>query len=587
MPIASGPVPVSAWILGLVLAAAGAVGLISAVTAWRSPGLSAMSDSSVATAVVLLAGFGLVSVGLEHVRRGRRRQFGVLLASAGFPWLLAEWANPAIDSSVGFTIGLVLGWLSPAVVAHALLVFGKGRPRRTEVALVAGGYAIFGVAFGLLPALTFDAAAVRCSFCPPDLVAVAPSAGLSGASVSFGTVAGTVWSVVVAVVLVASLLRQSSAGRALRAPVVIPGALFAVVLAVELGRAAGQIVVPTDGTGHLLRLIQAALLTALAVGVAVEWLRARRSRTLVARVVADLGHSPPLGGLRDALASTLDDSELRLAYPIPGGRNFDASGRPVRLDAENHDRRQVTSIVREGVVVALLEHRSDVLEAPDTVDEVVRAARLGLEHERLQAESRAQLADLTAARKRIVAAAGGERQRLERDLHDGAQQHFIAISIGIRLLAGNTPGLRERSASLIAEAGQELALALQELREVAHGIYPSVLADEGLAAAIESLAEGSTTPMNLGDLEVDPVDLSVAEAAYAVVADVVRFTAGPVSVRATRQAGSLTLLVDAPEIPDDVLVDLGDRVGAVDGRLTTGVAGTGRVELVAEIPCAS
>lgn len=587
VPGASGPARLSAWILGLVLAAAGAVGLISAATAWRSPGLSAMSGSGVATAVVLIAGFGLIGVGLEHARRGRRRQFGVLLASAGFLWLLTEWASPAIDSSVGFTVGLVLGWLSPAVVAHALLVFGTERLRGTEAVLAAAGYAIFGLAMGLLPALTFDSVAIQCSFCPPNLVGVAPSAGLSSASVAFGTSAGAAWSVVVAVAMVATLLRQSPAGRALRAPVLIPGAVFAAVLAVELGRAAGRGIVPTDETSHILRLIQAALLTALAVGIAIEWLRARRSRTLVARVVADLGHSPPLGGLRDALASTLNDPELRLAYPIAGGGLVDASGHPVQLDAETHRGTQVTPIVREGVVMALLEHRSDVLDAPDTVDEVVRAARLGLEHERLQAETRAQLADLTAARKRIVAAAAGERQRLERDLHDGAQQHLIAISIGLRLLAGQTPGLRGRSAALVAEAGRELALALEELREVAHGIYPSVLADEGLAAAIESLAEGSTVPMSLGDIEVDPVDQSVAEAAYAVVADVVGFAAGPVGVRATRQTGFLTLLLDAPDIPDDVLTDLGDRVGAVDGTLTTGEPGTGRLELVAEIPCAS
>src|SRR4029079_2020962 len=121
---------------------------------------------------------------------------------------------------------------------------------------------------------------------------------------------------------------------------------------------------------------------------------------------------------------------------------------------------------------------ADVLEQPDTVDEVVRAARLGLEHERLQAETRAQLADLTAARKRIVAAATDERQRLERNLHDGAQQRLIAISIGLRLLSGEGTRMSERSSALVGEATRQLARAIDELRDVAHGIYPSVLADE-------------------------------------------------------------------------------------------------------------
>lgn len=584
--VASGPMRVSAWFLAIVFASVVVIGLISTVTAWRSPGLSAMSDSILATALILLAGLGLVGVGLEHVRRGRRRRFGALLASAGSLWLLAEWANPAIDSSVGFTVGLAFGWLYPAVVAHALLVFGKARRGRGEKAIVVGTYSIFGVALGLLPAMAFDAEAVGCSFCPPDLVALAPSAALSSASIAVGTAAGAAALVGLAVVMLATLLRQSRAGRALQGPVLIPGGLFAVVLAGELGRAAGWSTVPAHISDHMLRVMQAALLVTLAVGVAVEWLRARRSRTLIARVVADLGHSPPLGGLRDALASTLNDPDLRLVYPIPGGRLLDASGHPVELDAETDGRRQVTPIVREGVTVAFLEHRPDVLEAPDTVDEVIHAARLGLEHERLRAETRAQLADLTAARKRIVAAAAEERQRLERDLHDGAQQRLIAISIRLRLLADEASGLRGRSAALIAEAGQQVALAIGELREVAHGIYPSVLADEGLAAAIEGLAEGSTTPISMGQLDVDPIDLSIAEAAYAVVSDIVGLRAGPVSVRATRETGSLTVVVEAPHLPDGVLTDIRDRVGAFDGTLTARDSGAGRLELTVGIPCA-
>ena len=574
------------WTLALVFAAAAVIGLISSVTAWRSPGLSAMSDSIFATALVLVAGLGLVGVGLEHIRRGRRRRFGALLAAAGSLWLLGEWANPAIDSALAFTVGLTFGWLYPAVVTHALLVLGKARLRRAEAALVAGTYSIFGVALGLLPTMAFDAEAVGCSFCPPDLIALVPSAALSSASTALGTVAGAAALAGVAVVVLATLIRQSPAGRALQGPVLIPGALLAALLAAELGRAAGWAIVPASITNNTLRLTEAALILTLAAGVAVEWVRARRSRTLVARVVADLGHSPPIGGVRDALASALNDPDLRLVYPLPDGRLVDASGRAVSLDAETDRRRQVTPIVRDGATAALLEHRSDALDAPDTVDEVIHAARLGLEHERLRAESRAQLADLTAARKRIVAAAGEERQRLERDLHDGAQQRLIAISIRLRLLADDRSGLRDGSAALVAEASQEVAQAIDELREVAHGIYPSVLADEGLAAAIESLAEGSTTAITIHELDVDPVDLPISEAAYAVVSDVVAVGAGPVSVHATRQAGALTLVVEAPTVPDDVLVDLTDRVGAVDGTVTTREAAAGRLELIAKIPCA-
>ena len=282
---------------------------------------------------------------------------------------------------------------------------------------------------------------------------------------------------------------------------------------------------PTDVSAHLLRLAEAVLLTLLAAGVLVEWFRARRSRTSVARVVADLGQSPPIGGLRDTLAATLNDPELRIVYPLAGGRTVDAAGRDLEL-APPTAQREVTPIVRDGQVVALLEHRAEVLELPDTVDEVVRAARLGLEHERLQAETSAQLADLTAARKRIVAAATEERQRLERDLHDGAQQQLIAISIALRLLAGEATGMSEGSSALVEEASRELALAIDALRDVAHGIDPSVLPTRGLRPRLKAWSRARRWPWTSAAIDVDPLDPSIGEAAYAVVSEVVEAGGG-------------------------------------------------------------
>jgi signal transduction histidine kinase len=572
--------------LGLALAVAAAVGAIAAATAWRSPGLSAMSDSLIGTPLILGAGLSLVGVGLEHIRRQRRRGLGVLLACAGFAWLLGEWAYPTIGSPIGFTVGLAVGWLSPAIVAHALLTFDPERHPR-NVALVASMYVIFGVALGIVPALSFDAAATRCSFCPTDLLALVPSADLFTTSVGAGSAIGAIAALLVAGVVAGKVAHQVRSGWLLRAPVLIPGALFMVTVAFELGRAVGQETIPTGATGHLLRATEAVLLVGVAAGATSDWLRARRSRARVARVVADLAHSPPLGALRDVLASTLRDPALRLAYPLADGRQVDATGRPVSLDERHEPDREITPIVRDREVVALLDHRSEVLHSTETVAEVIRAARLGLEHERLRAETSAQLADLTAARKRIVAAAGVERQRLERDLHDGAQQHLIAIAIGLRAVGADPSAISPRSSGLLADAGREIGLAIEELREVAHGIYPSVLADEGLAAAIEGLAEGSHTTVTVGMVEVDPLDLPVAEGAYAVVSEVVGLAAGAVGVRAARDGGSLIITVEGPAVPGELLVELGDRVGALGGALRVIDTLPGRCELTAEIPCAS
>jgi signal transduction histidine kinase len=571
----------------LVAALAVSVGLIAVFTGWRAQGFSPASESAQATALTLAAGWGLIAVGVEHVRRGRRRRFGALLVAAGFAWLMTEWANPVIDSAIAFTVGLAVGAIYPVVVVHALLVFGQGRLGRGEALFVAAGYAVFGLALGFVPAFAFDARSIHCSFCPTDLLAVYPSTALADASVAVGTIAGAIWSAAAVCLLGISLVRQSPAGRRLQGPLLVPGAAFASVVAIELGRAAGRTALPTDGPAHMIRLVEAALLVAIAGGVAFEWIEARRSRTRVARVVAELGHSPPLGGLRGVLATTLNDPDLRIAYPVAGDRLVDAAGRDIEFDVDETTNRQLTPVVRDDSIVAVIEHRADVLDMPATMDEVVHAARLGLEHERLQAESRAQLADLTAARKRIVAAASEERKRLERDLHDGAQQHLITISIGLRILAGEAVGMGHESIALVDEASRELSFGIDELRTVAHGIYPSVLADEGLAAAIEGLAEGSAVPLSIGGLPAERVDPSVEAAIYVIVAEIVSAVSGPVAVRIERIPTSVTLDIRAPNVPSQLIVEFGDRIGAVDGTLTSEDDGSGRIELRAEIPCAS
>jgi signal transduction histidine kinase len=347
-------------------------------------------------------------------------------------------------------------------------------------------------------------------------------------------------------------------------------------------------VLPTDEAALLLRLIEAGLLVAVAIGVMAEPLRARWSRNRVARVVADLGQSPAIGGLRDALATTLSDPELRIGYLVGPDRYVDASGNDIDLSRTTATDRGVTPIVRDGVIAAVLEHRADVLDMPATIDEVVRAARLGLEHERLQATTRAQLADIAAARKRIVAAADEERRRLERDLHDGAQQHLIAISIRLRVLADDVSDADGDALARLAEAGRELAIAIDELREVAHGIFPSILADEGLVAAVEGLAEGASVPVSIDSFEADGLDQVVEAAAYTVVAEVVGIAREPVRLTGAVVEGVFRLRLSANDIPEELIVEFGDRVGAVDGRLVVGRDSTdGRLVLNVDLPCAS
>jgi signal transduction histidine kinase len=219
---------------------------------------------------------------------------------------------------------------------------------------------------------------------------------------------------------------------------------------------------------------------------------------------------------------------------------------------------------------------------------VTAAARLALENERLQAEVRARLEELRASRARIVEAGDAERKRLERDLHDGAQQRLVGLSLSLRLLRSRVHA--EASAEMAArldEADSELRTAIAELRELAHGIFPAVLADEGLAAAIEALAEEAAVPMRIDAVPEERFAASVETAAYTLVAETARAATSPLVLCAGRLGGSLsvTLETDLDERFD--LVALEDRVGALGGRLALERGANGRVTISAELPCGS
>jgi signal transduction histidine kinase len=196
---------------------------------------------------------------------------------------------------------------------------------------------------------------------------------------------------------------------------------------------------------------------------------------------------------------------------------------------------------------------------------------------------RAQLEDLRASRARIIEAGDAERRRLERDLHDGAQQRLIGLMLALRLLRAQLGTEQDQHlAGRLDEAEAELRRAVTELRGLAHGIHPAVLSDEGLAPALEALAEGTLAPLRIAAVPDERFPPAVETAAYIVVAEAAK--AGAARVSATRRDGWLVVDVETEAEPDG-LVDLEDRVGALDGRLAVERAPGGRVRIRVEIPC--
>jgi signal transduction histidine kinase len=232
--------------------------------------------------------------------------------------------------------------------------------------------------------------------------------------------------------------------------------------------------------------------------------------------------------------------------------------------------------------IAVLWHRAGLLDDSDVVEEIARAARLALAHERLRADARARLLLLQASRRRIVAAADAERERLEHNLHDGAQQRLVSLAVALRAIQ-NTNG---KESALLDEAQQELACALDDLRLIARGIYPSVLAELGVAAAIEALAETAPLPVKLGELPQERFDATIEATAYFTVVEIVHDPAASrVTISGRRDAATLELVVTT-DAPTSDLTRLVDRVGAIGGTIRRRLAEDG-VAIEVEIPCGS
>jgi signal transduction histidine kinase len=306
--------------------------------------------------------------------------------------------------------------------------------------------------------------------------------------------------------------RATRAGRLTYAMVLAPCALAA---AAEAGYAAlllrDPAEDPADPRFAAAYLARGAALILLAAGVAAAALLGRRRRAALSRLAQDLGTAPPPGALRLALARSLGDPGLDLAYWLPAsGRFVDPTGRPVDRPSPGH----ATTEIRRGQLIAVVRHDRALDPAADLSELVGSAARLAIDNERLRAAQLAQLDELSASRRRLVAAADAARRGLERDLHDGAQQHLLAVVYELRLARSAADG--DLAATLDA-AVDMVAVALHELRDLAHGIFPAVLEEGGLVPALWTLADEAAVPVELSEVPQERLPAPVERAAYLVI----------------------------------------------------------------------
>jgi signal transduction histidine kinase len=569
-------------------ALAWAVGAIVAVDPGADSATTYAAALPAARVADAVAGLGLLLVGGLACIQPRSRRLGMLVLLAGLAWFGPDWEGAERGPALLRSLGALVAPFSLVLVLHLALALPDGRMRSpVRRAVIVAAYAI-----------TAALSVGRALFRDPllDLYCwrnCTDNAFLVHADPGIASALADVWrwsALAIALGLIAfACHRLLTAGGPLRRvvePLLGPAAL---VGATEAAYAVALLDTPLERPDRsafaATFLARSVAFTALALGLAWILLRVPRTRARVARLASELGEAPPPGKLREALAVAVGDPDVDVLYPRTGSKQLiDADGRPAAPPGPG---RAVTSITRRDRPLALVLHDPALLDEPELERALGSAARLAVENEALRAETLAQVHELRASRARIVEAGDAERRRLERNLHDGAQQRLLALSYDLRLARAGAAGDGDEGlVALLDAAGGETATALEGLRELAHGIYPAILTEAGLAPAVATLADEAPLPVELGDVEPVRQPPAVETTAYVAVADAIedahRRGASFVAARVDREGDLLVITAEDDGAPRGMhLVHLADRVGALGGSLEVG--GT---SLRAEIPCA-
>jgi signal transduction histidine kinase len=526
--------------------------------------------STLAATVGVVAGLGLLAAGSALWLDGGRDRVAVLLLLAGVAWLAPDLVGWDDGPSIVRSISAVVAPFLPALLLDLVATVGGGRVARVcshavyaATAIVSVGRAVFRDPF-LDPHCWSNCTANAFLVYAHQGIARALDAALPRVALTAGilTLSLAAWRAIAA----------STAARRTEVPLL---ATLALAGGAEAVYAIALIVEPMESPEKrsflTLYVVSGFGLTLVALAACWTMTQAQRRRSAVARLATDLETAPPAGSLADALARSLSDPRLEVAYPV-GERLVDGNGQPIETDG-----RQATPLVRDGATIAVLLHEPGSMLPDELERELGSAARLAIENERLRAEVLSRLHELRASRARIVGSADTERRRLERDLHDGAQQQLLAVSYDLRLALSEADG---HLASALQAGIEEVEAALDELRELAHGIHPAILSEAGLDAALRTLAESARAPLEIVACTQDRFPPATEAAAYAIAVEALNRTDEEgVVLRATRSGH--TLVVDAEGAGIAPSVYLADRVGALGGTVTATARG-----LRAEFPCA-
>jgi len=540
-----------------------------------------------------------VIAGIYAMRSPQTRRFGIALTAAGFAWSLTALGNADVNPE--YSIGRVAAWLIFPALLYLILVYPQGRlPAGPERGLYAASVVLVTVSF-VASALFVEAYpqgtpwATCTTDCPPNAFMILD------AEPRFMDVVRPIReaiAVILMIAIVSSLIRRLRGAQRQRrrqmAPVTVAGIVSCVTLAVYLAvrRAA-----PDSAAVTTLGIVWSLTIPAIA-GAFFAGLVARRVEAgrMLERLSVALGYEPGARQLRAELATVLDDPGIEVLVPdgIPG-RWRTTEGAIVFAAEATENGRAVTPIADGPSPLALLVHDRALRDDEELLHAVQALMLSWLRHAQVRRTLAGSLRQLEDSRTRLVRAADQERSRIERDLHDGAQQRLIMLRIKLSLaeeLLETDPAAGRKA---VGDLGGEIENALAEVRAIAHGVYPSVLSDRGLEDALRGSVAGSVLPVHLITHRVSRQPPEIELAIYYVCIEALQnaqkhaheATAIWVTVRQDDHLG-LEVRDDGPGfIPTQTpggLRNMADRIEAVGGRLLIDSSPGHGTRVIATVP---
>jgi signal transduction histidine kinase len=553
-------------------------------------------DQKIATAILApVIGLSFIGTGVFAWWRRPLNRFGLLMTGVGFAWFLAGLAesnNPTV-----YTLGTYVEPLYLVIVIQMVLAFPTGRLETygQRATIIAGYLDVLAVRLPFF-LLGGDISSGASGPVPDNVLAIWDAPDLADVF----DYTSTFIAIVILIATLVLLVRKRSAATPPQRRALAPMLWTGLGLASFLGLAfLFDLFGLPDEMANVAGLLALIAFAVLPYAFLAGLVRSRYSRAgAVGELIERLNNPEADRSLGLALADALGDRSLKLVYWRPSaGHYVTYDGRPVKLP-EPGSGRAVTEVEREGIRVGAIIHDASLADEPGLVRAVAASAALALENERLEAELRARLDELQTSRSRLVEVSMFERRRLERDLHDGAQQRLVALSLQLGLAQRRLQDGDGTAAAVMLDAARdELNRALEELRELARGIHPAVLTDRGLEAALEALAERTPLPVSLDQMPAERLPAPVEAAAYFVVAEaltnVARYAkASQAEVRIARDSGYAVVEVrddgvgGADPATGTGLRGLADRLAALDGRLEVHSPPGEGTTVRAEVPCA-